>query len=246
MVIGYCRVSTDEQAQNGYGLAVQEERVRAYATAMGQTVDEVIVDDGYSGKTLDRPGLQRLIALIGEGSVESVITAKVDRLSRSLRNLLNLYADTFEAHGVALVSVAEQFDTSTAAGRLMFQMMGSFAEFERSLITERTLGGRKKKAAEGGHASGRAPIGYRAKGRALVVDEDGAALVRRLFGLHAENPGLSLQKLADALMAEGFKGPAGGTITRMQVSRILAREAFYRGEYSYAGTTVQGQHEAIL
>lgn len=246
--VGYTRVSTDEQATTGYGLVAQEERIRAYAKAMGMELADVITDDGFSGAYLDRPGLAALLERMRAGEVGTVIIAKLDRLSRSLRNLLNLYADEFEKHGVALVSVAEQFNTSTSSGRLFFQMVGSFAEFERNVITERTSGGRKEKARKGGYSGGKAPVGYRAtRGqKTLSVDPEGAKLVLRVFALRDELPQASLQTLADRLNAEGFTSPMGAEMHPVQVKRILDRRPFYAGEYRYAGITAEGQHTALL
>lgn len=246
-VVGYIRVSTEEQAQDGYGLAAQEARVRAYAAALGLALTEIVVDDGYSGGKLDRPGLQALLARIEAGEVGTVIIAKIDRLSRSLRDLLNVYAEKFEAHDVALVSVAEQFDTSSPAGRLFFQMVGSFAEFERAVITDRLSGGRKQKAAKGGFAGGKAPLGYaQQKGsKVLALDEEGAAAVRRVFELEAE--GLSNQAIADRLNAEGFKTAQGKEFHAAQVWRVRQRRAMYEGGYEFAGVKAdRGQQAAIL
>lgn len=246
-VVGYVRVSTEEQAQTGFGLDVQETRVRAYCEALGRPLAAVVRDDGWSGATLDRPGLQALLGRMRAGEVGCVVIAKLDRLSRSLRNLLNLYAEEFEAAGVALVSVAEQFDTSTASGRLFFQVVGSFAEFERNVITERTSGGRKEKARKGGYAGGRAPLGYTATrgARRLSVDDEGAAAVRRTFDLAAE--GGSRRSIAERLNAEGYRTAEGREFTHVQVGRILARRDVYEGAYRYGDVEAErGEQPAIL
>lgn len=245
--IGYAMVSTEEQGHSGYDLAAQGERIRAYAKALGLPLAEVVTDDGYSGASLDRPGLQALLQSMEAGEVGVVVVAKLDRLSRSLRHLLDLYTDEFEHRGVALVSVAEQFDTSTPAGRLFFQVVGSFAEFDRNLLTRRVSDGRKEKARRGGYAGGGAPLGYRAfRGTGvLVVDEEGAATVRRVFALEVE--GLSRRGIADRLNAEGRTTAEGKAFTHVQVGRILERRAFYAGEYEYAGVaSTKGDHEPIL
>lgn len=245
--IGYCRVSTDEQAENGHGLDAQEARVRAYARAIGWELMDVIKDDGYSGASMNRPGLQQLLGMVRTGQVAGVVVAKLDRVSRSLRDMLNLYAECFEASNTALVSVTEQFDTSTPAGRLFFQLVGSFAEFERNVITERTSGGRKSKAAKGGYAGGGAPIGYRAVrgSKVLTLDAEKVATVRRVFELDAQD--LSCRQIALALNQEGHRTAKGTEFTHVQVSRILKRRALYAGGYSYAGVEAeQGQHTAIL
>lgn len=246
-VVGYIRVSTEEQAQSGFGLGVQEERVRAYGQALGLPLTEVIADDGYSGGTLERPGLQGLLERMRSGDVGTVVIAKLDRLSRSLRNLLNLYAEDFETYGVALVSVAEQFDTSSPTGRLFFQIVGSFAEYERNVITDRTSGGRKAKAKTGGYAGGRPAFGYRAArgDHALLVDDDEAATVRRVFELHGQ--GASLRSIARTLNGEERTTAQGAMWTAVQVSRVLQRQALYEGRYTYSGIEAEeGKQDAIL
>lgn len=244
--IGYARVSTEEQAENGHGLEAQVARIQAYAQAMGWELAEVITDDGYSGATLERPGLQRLLERVKAGEVAGVVVAKLDRLSRSLRYLLNVYADYFEATGTALISVAEQFDTGTAAGRLFFQLVGSFAEFERATITERTSAGRRVKASKGGYAGGGAPIGYRIeRGKGLVLDEEKAPTIRRAFELATQ--GLSCRRIADILNQEGHTTAQGAPFTHVQVARILKRQKLYAGGYVYGGVEAeQGQQPAIL
>lgn len=246
-VVGYLRVSTEEQAENGYGLGAQEAKVRAYASALGLPLAEIIQDDGYSGGTLDRPGLQALLGRIAAGEVGVVVIAKLDRLSRSLRNLLNLYGDAFEAHNVALVSVGENFDTSTASGKLFFQMVGSFAEFERTMIMERTSGGRKQKAAQGGYAGGRPAFGYVAAkaAHALEVDEGAAETVRYIFSLAAQ--GLSQKDVAARLNAEGRATQQGAMWHQAQVGRVLARRGTYEGGYAYAGVVAaKGEQAPII
>src|SRR5436309_2636548 len=113
--IGYVRVSTDRQAELGVSLEAQEAKIRAMATIHSAELLEVIVDGGESAKSLNRPGLQRLLALINSGQVQAVIVAKLDRLTRSVKDLCNLL-ELFEKRKVALISVAESLDTASAGG----------------------------------------------------------------------------------------------------------------------------------
>ena len=113
--IGYVRVSTDRQAEQGVSLEAQESKIRAMATIHSAELLEVIVDGGESAKSLNRPGLQRLLALMNAGQVQAVIVAKLDRLTRSVKDLCNLL-ELFEKRKVALISVAESLDTATTAG----------------------------------------------------------------------------------------------------------------------------------
>src|ERR1035438_9937124 len=118
LTIGYIRVSTDRQAEQGVSLEAQDAKVRAMATVQGAKLDEVIVDGGESAKSLNRPGLQRLLSLVKTGKVRAVIIAKLDRLTRSVKDLCDLL-ELFDKKNVALVSVAESLDTASAAGRLV-------------------------------------------------------------------------------------------------------------------------------
>lgn len=248
LTVGYARVSTDEQAEHGFGIRAQVARLQGWAQAMDRPFDRIVKDDGYSGGTLERPGLQELLGLIRSGQVETVVVAKLDRLSRSLKNLLVLFADEFEANGTALVSVSEAFDTSSPSGRLFFQMIGSFAEFERNVITERTSGGRKQKAQRGGYSGGAPALGYSAArgSKVLALDEQGAAAVRRIFQLHDED-GMDTPAIAARLNAEGYKTARGAEFTKVQVWRTLKRRALYEGRYTYAGVeAAKGEQAAIL
>ena len=127
--IGYVRVSTDRQAEQGVSLEAQEAKIRAMATVHGADLGDVIVDGGESAKSLNRPGLQRLLALINTGKVQAVIVAKLDRLTRSVKDLCGLL-ELFEKRKVALISVAESLDTGSAAGRLVITIMGAVSQWE--------------------------------------------------------------------------------------------------------------------
>src|SRR5450755_4209783 len=135
--IGYVRVSTDRQAELGVSLEAQEAKIRAMATVQGADLLDVIVDGGESAKSLNRPGLQRLLSLVNSGEVKSVIIPKLDRLTRSVKDLCQLL-ELFERKNVALVSVAESLDTGSAAGRLVITIMGAVSQWEREAIGERT------------------------------------------------------------------------------------------------------------
>jgi DNA invertase Pin-like site-specific DNA recombinase len=135
--IGYARVSTDGQAEKGISLAAQESRIRAMATLQEVELLEVIVDPGESGKNLKRPGMVRLLSLVNARAVDTVIIAKLDRITRSVKDLSNLM-ETFERRGIQLLSVAESLDTGSAAGRLVMNIMTSLAAWELQVISERT------------------------------------------------------------------------------------------------------------
>jgi len=242
----YIRVSTDEQAASGYSLALQRERTAAQIAAKGWELRHVYEDAGYSGGTLQRPALTRLLSDAAAGEIGAVVVYKLDRLSRRQRDTMYLLEDVFLARSIELVSISESLDTSSPAGRAMIGMLSVFAQLERDTITERLSGGRRQKACAGGYAGGGAAIGYTAaRGtKILVPDNDKAATVQRVFALRAE--GRNLQTIADCLNSEGRTTKRGARFTPTQVMRILRRRALYEGGYRYGGVSAPGQHRAII
>src|SRR6202521_2995244 len=158
-VIGYARVSTDKQADQGVSLDAQTEKIRAMALVHDAELIDIIVEAGESAKSLNRPGMQRLLALIDSGEVQTVIVAKLDRLTRSVKDLCDLL-DRFERRSVALISVAESLDTSSAAGRLVLNIMTAVSQWEREAIGERTRDAMSHKRNRGERV-GNLPFGFR-------------------------------------------------------------------------------------
>lgn len=146
--IGYVRVSTDKQADHGVSLEAQEAKVRAMAVVQGAEIVELIVDGGESAKNLNRPGMERLLALVDERTVDTIIIAKLDRLTRSVKDLAELL-ERFQRRGVSLVSVAESLDTGSAAGRLVINIMTAVSQWELEAIGERTRDAMQHKRAKG-------------------------------------------------------------------------------------------------
>src|SRR3981081_475807 len=136
------------QADHWVSLDAQATKIRAMATVQGVQLLEVIVDGGESAKSLNRPGLRRLLSLVDSGKVQAVIVAKLDRLTRSVKDLCGLL-ELFEKKNVALVSVAESLDTGTAAGRLVITIMGGVSQWEREAIGERTRDALRHKRSNG-------------------------------------------------------------------------------------------------
>lgn len=167
MVLGYVRVSTEEQT-SGVSLAAQESRIAAYASAMDWAISEVVTDAGVSAKSLQRPGMTKILEAVRRGEVERVVVLKLDRCTRSIGDL-SYVLDLFTKHGVALVSVGETLDTSTAAGRMVVNMLGVVAQWERETIAERTAGALSHKRRER-TVYGPVAFGYRRAGSQLVED----------------------------------------------------------------------------
>ena len=222
VAIGYARVSTDRQADKGVSLEAQQEKIRAMAVVHGADLAEVIVD-AESGKTLDRPGMQRLLALVEARALDLVIVAKLDRLTRSVRDLADLL-DRFQRRGVGLVSVAESLDTQSAAGRLVLNIMASVSQWEREAIGERTRDALAHKKANGQRA-GNIPYGYRLAPDGVHVEaspEEQAALVRIV---ELRTRGYTLQEIALKLNGQGIRTRAGSEWKNQYVAKILKKRA---------------------
>ena len=157
--IGYIRVRTEDQAREGVSLDNQRERIRNFCSAKEWSLDKIISDAGYSAKDLNRPGIQDVIKLAREKSFDVLVICKLDRMTRNIRDLGYLTQDVFEAHEVAFSSIADNFDTTTANGKLVLNILGSVAQWERDIIAERTkevLAHKKNK----GEWTGRIPYGF--------------------------------------------------------------------------------------
>src|SRR5450755_4571337 len=207
LTIGYVRVSTDRQAEHGVSLEAQEAKIRAMATVQGSELIDVIVDGGESAKSLNRPGLQRLMGLVNSGKVQAVIVAKLDRLTRSVKDLCGLL-ELFEKRKVALISVAEALDTGSAAGRLVITIMGAVSQWEREAIGERTRDVLSHKRSNGERV-GNIQYGYRLSGDGLHVEpepneQEVLAAIRGLRGRHR-----SLREVATALNDRGWRTRRG-------------------------------------
>lgn len=231
--VGYVRVSTEEQAAEGYGLDYQERAIRAFAESQGYELVEVVHDAGVSGASRpeSRPGFSRVIQLAQQGAFSVLLVWKFDRLARSLVYAVTAANDLRERYGVVLRSVTEPIDTSTPMGETIFAILAGMAAQERRAITERTWAGRLEKARRGGFAGGEPPLGYRRdKEGGLAIDDEAAATVRRIFRLRAE--GKSLHEIARILNAEGVPTKRGGQWAAATVRYILDNPK-YRGQVEY-------------
>src|SRR5699024_7512767 len=133
----YVRVSTHDQAEEGYSIDEQIDKLKKYCEIMGWIVYDTYIDPGYSGSNIDRPGLKKLIRSAKQKNIDTVLSYKLDRLSRSQKDTLYLIEDVFIKHGVDFVSLNENFDTSTPFGKAMIGILSVFAQLEREQITER-------------------------------------------------------------------------------------------------------------
>src|ERR1022692_1521370 len=217
--LGYVRVSTDKQAERGVSLDAQAEKIRAMTVVHGAELVEIIVDGGESAKSLNRPGMARLLALVDAGDVQTVIIAKLDRLTRSVKDLCTLL-ERFTRRGVALVSVAESLDTGSAAGRLVLNIMTAVSQWEREAIGERTRDAMRHKKSKLEYI-GNAPYGFRlaADGKHVEPEPGEQAILERIQRLRKS--GQSLRKIAEELNHNGVLTRQGSPWRHEYVVRLL-------------------------
>jgi site-specific DNA recombinase len=216
--IAYARVSTEEQATIGVSLDAQEARIGAYAIAMGFDVSDIVQDVGVSAKTLQRPGIGKILEGVRAGKIERVIILKLDRITRSTRDLAELL-EIFAKADAALVSVSESLDTKSAAGRLVVNMLGVVAQWEREAIGERTAAalGHKRAISQ---AYGPTPFGYRRDGKALVPEPAEQTALNE--ALRLDRAGVSFRAIGRALTDLGVR-PHRGTAWHASSVRAMLR-----------------------
>jgi site-specific DNA recombinase len=221
--IGYVRVSTERQADRGISLEAQAEKIRAMALVQGAELVETIVEGGESAKTLNRPGMAKLLTLIEKGKVEAVIVAKLDRLTRSVKDLCELL-ERFERRGVALISVAESLDTGSAAGRLVLNIMAAVSQWEREAIGERTRDALRHKSTNGERV-GNIRFGYRlgADGKHVEPDPGEQAVLAEIRTLRRN--GHTLRGIAAALNRKALRTRRGSAWRLEHVARIVKQTA---------------------
>ena len=238
----YGRVSTAEQALNGYSVGEQLERMRDYCKAMDWDIYKEYVDAGFSGANMERPALQQMIRDIKAKRIDKVLVYKLDRLSRSQKDTLELIEDVFLANGCDFVSMSENFDTSTPLGRAMIGILAVFAQLEREQIKERMLMGKEARAKEGLFPSGKSPIGYDYIDGKLVINPFERLQIERIF--HEYLTGKSPRKIASDLTASGFSHKYGKW--QADTIRYLLKRRTYTGVIKHRDTYLKGEHEPII
>ena len=253
----YCRVSTDERLDQEFNsIDAQREAGHAYIASQRSEGWIPVADDyddpGFSGGNTERPALKRLIADIEEGKIDIVVVYKIDRLTRSLADFSKM-VEVFERQGVSFVSVTQQFNTTTSMGRLMLNVLLSFAQFEREVTGERIRDKIAASKAKGMWMGGVPPLGYDVVERKLVINEREAALVRDIFRRYAEHG--SAARLVRELEIEGHTTKAwvtqsgrerlGRSIDQQYLFTLL-RNRIYLGEICNHETWYSAQHDPII
>ena len=217
--IGYVRVSTMGQVEDGVSLDAQEAKIRAWAEANGAEAVNIYRDEGISGKRADnRPGLQAALAAVGRG--DALVTYALSRLSRSTKDTLAL-AEHLERRGADLVSLSEKIDTTSAAGKMVFRLLAVLAEFERDQISDRTKFALAHKRQNGEKTGGDVPFGYRARAGKLYRHADEQRAIALIMDLHER--GQSLRRIGHALEAAGIARRRGSQSWHPQTIRQIIR-----------------------
>jgi site-specific DNA recombinase len=253
----YTRKSSDENLEQAFNsLDAQREACTAFILSQkheGWTLLPAQYDDGgYSGGTMERPALKRLLADIEASQVDVVVVYKVDRLTRALSDFAKL-VEVFDRRGVSFVSITQQFNTTTSMGRLTLNVLLSFAQFEREVIGERVrdkIAASKKK---GMWMGGMPPLGYDVKDRKLVVNKNEARTVVDIYRRYLVLK--SVRDLHDELAGAGIRSkrrvrPDGTTYGSQKIARgalyLMLQNRIYRGEITHKGKSYPGEHSAII
>lgn len=239
----YARVSTQEQAKEGYSIDEQIDRLKKYSEAMGWKEYKLYVDAGYSGGNMNRPELQNIMSDAKDRKLEKVVVYKLDRLSRSQKDTLLLIEDVFLANNCDFISMSENFDTSTPFGRAMIGILAVFAQLEREQIKERMSMGREARAKEGKWIGIKnVPIGYRYVDDALVINEYEAMQIRELFDLYLQ--GYSSRQIARMFLEKGYSNIYGKWYEK-RIQTTLANK-LYIGYVGFGQNYYKGLHEPII
>jgi site-specific DNA recombinase len=261
-VATYTRISTDEEHQP-YSLEAQDERLRSYIRSQEGWELARQFTDQMSGSVLERPGLQRALAEARAQRYDLLLVYRVDRLARSVRGLSEIL-HALDNAGAVFRSATEPFDTGSPPGRMMVQMLGVFAEFERATIIDRVIAGMERKAARGGWTGGPVPYGYRFVPRRLAssdgqsqvltsdfleVDPDRSPIVQVIFDLYA-NKRLGSRAIANWLTERGHR-PSGGrpwsfrSVLTILRNRVYVGEVFFRAKWHSAPHPLWGTETPI-
>jgi len=227
----YVRVSTQEQATQGFSLNAQQEALENYASALGYEIFKIYRDEGKSAKDLKRPEMTQMLTDAESGKFSAIFIYKLDRFSRSIKDLI-LTIDRLKDWGIDFISLQDRIETASASGKLMFHIIGAFAEFERNIIGDRTKFGMQRKAREGGFIT-KAPRGYKLVNKKLTVSESDAECVKEIFKEFL-NTKISLTQLAKKY-----------GLTTSGIKKLLMNTT-YRGKVKFANEESQGEHIAII
>jgi site-specific DNA recombinase len=243
VAVGYVRVSTSKQANEGLSLDEQEHRARVRADADGYMYGDTYRDAGLSGKNVERPDLQRLITDAEQGLFQRVYVFKLDRLSRRAKDLLDV-TDQLERAGVSLVSLSEGIDTTTPTGRFLRTTLSAVAEVELENIRERNRLGAEGRRRAGRRNGGPRPLGYTQSEGVLTIVEVEAVVVRRMFS--EVLAGRSQSAVARDINRDGVRTVRGALWSQTRVAQTISNPLYTGKLRTAANGVVAGNHEPIV
>ena len=243
----YCRVSSDEGLDQAFNsIDAQKESGHAFIKSQSHegwiSVKDDYDDPAYSGGNMERPALQRLLKDIKAGRIDMIVVYKIDRLSRSLADFAKM-VEVFDEHKVSFSAVTQQINSATSMGRLMLNVLLSFAQFEREVTSERIRDKFAASKAKGIFMGGAVPLGYRVENRKLWVIPEEAEVIRFIYEEYAR-----VRRTVDVLQAleqKGIKTRKGKAYSRQSIFAIL-RNPLYQGLMAHKGKTYPGLHDAIV
>lgn len=240
----YNRVSTAEQIARTElnSMETHKESCIHYIKAMGWELVGIYEDPALSGGTLKRPELQRLLHDIRKRGIDYVVVHKLDRLSRSVKDFCSLM-ESFEKENVSFVSVSQNLDTSTPTGRLLRNILASFAEFEREMIAERTKDKMLSRAQKGLWNGGNVSYGYRSENKKLVVEPKEARIVKDLFDIYWQTR--SLAKVVAYIKTMGYRTREGKPWSKSTLWNVLSNP-LYAGKITFRDKIFDGIHEPLI
>jgi DNA invertase Pin-like site-specific DNA recombinase len=238
----YTRKSTEEGLEQEFNSLHAQREASSQRSEGWALIREPYDDGGFSGGTLERPALRRLLADIEEGLIDVVVVYKIDRLSRSLMDFSKL-VDIFDRAGVTFVSVTQSFNTTISMGRFTLNILLSFAQFEREVTAERIRDKIRASRERGLFMGGNVPLGYVVKDRKLVVSEPEAAIVRSIFERFVRIGSATV--LARELRAEGVRTRRGKPVDKGYLYKLLNNRT-YLGMAVHKGVAYPGEHAAII
>ena len=223
--IGYIRVSTEEQAKEGISLEAQEEKIRAFCLAKDWELVKIFSDAGYSAKNLKREGILSLISFCERKKCDIVVIYKLDRLTRNVRDLGYLIQDVFEKNGIAFSSVQDNFDTTTASGRLILNFLGCIAQWEREIIAERTKDVLAYKK-ENLKTYGPTPYGFKRENDKLLPCKRELSIVKLIYDLRKK--GTTFKDIVDHLENKGIPTKNKRKWSKSTIYKML-KNSIYKG-----------------
>ncbi len=230
-VAAYIRVSTDEQANEGFSIEAQKRNIIEWTIKHNYEIYDFYIDDGYSGKNLNRPKIKKLLLDIKDNKFDIVLVYCLDRLTRDIVDLWTLI-DNFKHYKIEFLSVTDQTTTSTAGDRLNLNIKGIFAQYERERIGERVAVAMEQRAKEGWY-TGRVPLGYNydSNTKMYSINEDEAKIVKRIFQMHID--GYGSNKICKKLNLEGLRNKRGNEFAENSINYMLTHAWYYSGYFLY-------------